>query len=79
MDCAYIWNWVEAPTEITAGSVAGEPMVDIVPESPVEAATTVPAATAALSKSLMTSCVVSGNSLSPNDSLITFTWSCSTA
>ena len=79
MDCAYIWNWVEAPTEITPGSVAGEPIVDIVPESPLEAATMVPAVTAALSNSLMTSWVVSGNSLSPNDSLITFTWSCSTA
>ena len=43
MDCAYIWNWVEAPTEITAGSVAGEPIVDIVPESPLEAVTVVPA------------------------------------
>jgi len=70
---------VVAPAEITDGSVAGEPMVDWVPESPDEAVTTTPALVAALSNSLTTSCVLSGYSLPPNDSLITFTWSCSTA
>src|ERR1700692_4773442 len=78
-DSAYIWNCVVAPAEITAGSVAGEPIVDVVPESPLETLTTTPALVAALSNSLITSCVVSGSGLPPNDSLMTFTWSWVTA
>jgi len=65
--------------EITAGSVAGEPMVFAVPASPLETLTTTPALTAASSNSLTTSCAVSGSAFPPNDSFSTFTLSVSTA
>ena len=65
---------------MTFGSVAGEPMVLVEPASPVETTTVTPAATAASSNCLVaSSAVTSGNGLEPNDSLITLTWSVSTA
>ncbi len=76
---ARAWNWVVAPTEITFGSVAGEPMVFAVPASPVDTLTTTPALTAASSNSLITSWAVSGSGLAPNDSFSTLTLSVSTA
>src|ERR1700691_2731523 len=47
LDCAYAWNWVDAPTEITLGSVAGELIVFAGPASSVGTTTVTPAATAA--------------------------------
>ncbi len=71
---------MDAPTDSTAGSVDGEPMVLVVPASPLETLTTTPAATAASLNCLVTSsAVTSGNGFEPNDSLITLTWSVSTA
>jgi hypothetical protein len=70
---------VVAPASITFGSVAGEPMVLVDPASPLDTTTVVPAATAASSKALVTSCVESGIGLPPKDSLSTSTWSTATA
>ena len=71
---------VVAPAEMTAGSVAGDPMVSVTPASPVDAVTVTPAATAASSASLIRSrLAVSGKGLEPKDSLITLTWSTPTA
>ena len=65
---------------MTSGSVAGEPIVLVEPASPLETTTVTPAATAASSNCLVTSSeVMSGNGLLPNDSLMTLTWSVSTA
>ena len=71
---------VVAPAEITAGSVAGEPIVLVGPASPEDTVTVTPAFTAASSAIRVRSrLAVSGNGLSPNDSLITLTWSTWTA
>src|SRR5450756_2854306 len=53
--CAKKRKSVVAPTEITFGSLAGEPMVFVGPASPVETVIVTPAATAALSNSLSAS------------------------
>src|SRR5580692_9194339 len=47
LDWAYAWSWVDAPTEITLGSVAGELIVFAEPASSVGTTTVTPAATAA--------------------------------
>ena len=60
---AYTRYVVLAPAEITAGSVLGEPWVDVGPASPDDTSTTVPAATAASSAWRMRSFIVSGNGL----------------
>ena len=71
---------MDAPTEMTFGSLAGEPIVLVEPASPDEATTTTPAATAASSNwSIACSEDTSGNALEPKDSLITLTSSVSTA
>ena len=71
---AYQRKSVEAPTEITAGSVAGEPMVLNGPASPVETTTVTPAATAASSNCLTASASDrSGIGLLPNDWFSTLT------
>ena len=71
---------VDAPAEITFGSVAGEPMVLVTPASPLDTVTVTPALTAASLASLVRSRLAeSGNGLPPNDSLITLTWSTLTA
>src|SRR4051812_8006683 len=71
--CWYERNVVVAATPITFGSLDGEPMVLVVPESPVLATTVTPASTAASSASEIGSLPVSGNGLPPNDSLMTST------
>ncbi len=63
---------MEAPTLIRLASVAGEPIVLVLPPSPVLTTTVTPAATAASSASRVTSSTVSGKLLDPKDSLITF-------
>ena len=71
---------MDAPTEITAGSEAGEPIVLSGPASPLATTTVVPAATARSLNSLTASReVTSGNGLAPNDSSSTLTWTASTA
>ncbi len=60
-----------APTLMTSGSLAGEPIVLVAPASPELTTTVTPAATAASSASRTTSSEVSGKLLLPNDSLIT--------
>ena len=71
---------MEPPTEITFGSVEGEPMVLVEPASPVETVTVTPAATAALSNCTVASrALTSGNGFEPNDSFSTLTWSVCTA
>lgn len=59
---AYIRYVVVAPTLMTFGSVAGEPVVLVAPPSPLPSTTVTPEATAALSASSSASRVVSGNS-----------------
>ena len=71
---------VEAPAEITSGSVAGEPMVFVTPASPDDTVTVTPAAVAASSAILVRSRLPSsGKGLLPKDSLRTLTWSTLTA
>ena len=61
---------VDAPAEMTFGSVAGEPMVLVDPASPEDTSTVTPALTASSSAILVRSrLATSGNGLSPNDSL----------
>src|SRR6202034_3492406 len=80
LDCAYAWNWVDAPTEITLGSVSGELIVFAGPASSVGTTTVTPAATAAsLNCWKASSELMSGNSEKPIDSLITFTVSAPSA
>ena len=65
---------MDAPTEMTRGSEAGEPMVLAGPASPLATTTVTPAATAmSLNSFTASSEVRSGNGFAPNDSLITFT------
>jgi hypothetical protein len=55
--------------------VAGEPMVLVLPASPVDTVTVMPAATAASLNSLVASSeVTSGKGFEPNDSFNTSTW-----
>ena len=71
--CALLCPEVVAPTAITLGSDAGEPMVLTGEESPLDTVTAVPAATAASSNIRVTSWLVSGNGLLPKDSFRTST------
>jgi len=71
--CRYPRNVVVAPTAMTLGSVAGDPMVLWVPASPEATTTVTPAATAASSAILIASSGVSGRGFVANDSLSTFT------
>ena len=61
VNCVYARNVVVAPTLITLGSVAGEPIVLVMPASPELTTTVTPAATAASSASRVMSSAVSGN------------------
>ena len=70
---------VVAPTEITFGSVAGEPMLLNGPLSPLDTMTVTPAAIAALSAIETGSLAALGCGLPPKDSLRMLTWSCRTA
>ena len=58
---------------MTLGSSDGEPIVDVMPESPGPTTTVTPAATAASFASFTVSSESSGNGLPPKDSLRTFT------
>src|SRR5258708_392714 len=72
---AYQRKSVEAPTEITFGSVAGEPMLLNGPASPEETTTVTLAATAASSNCLTASASLrSGIGSLPDDSFSTLTW-----
>jgi hypothetical protein len=64
---------VEAPAEMTAGSVDGDWMVLVVPASPVDTTTVMRAWTAASSNCLRASAEVSGIGTPPNDSFSTLT------
>src|SRR5215471_303574 len=77
--CRYRRSWVVAPTPITGLVAAVLPIVLVKPASPLLATTVIPAATAFAFAIWTASSRSSGNGLAPNDSLITFTWSCSTA
>ena len=62
------------------GSVAGLPIVLVVPASPEETVTVVPAATAmSLNSEMALRAAASGIGLPPKDSLMTSTWSVLTA
>src|SRR5580698_373922 len=67
----YVRNVVDAPTLMTSGSVAGDPMVLVLPASPALTTTVTPAATAASFASRVTSRAVSGKLVDANDSLMT--------
>src|ERR1700691_338787 len=67
----YVRNVVVAPTLITLGSAAGEPMVLALPASPALTTTVTPAATAASFASRVTSSAVSGKLVDAKDSLMT--------
>ncbi len=64
---------------MTAGSVAGEPIVLVGPASPLDTVTVTPAATAASSNWRTASAAVSGIGLPPKDWLSTSTLSTETA
>ena len=74
-NCAVSINLLGLETDvclaIQGAIIAGEPIVLVVPASPLLATTVTPAATAASSASEIGSSLVSGNGLPPNDSLIT--------
>jgi hypothetical protein len=72
--------FVVAPVEITSGSVAGLPMVEVMPASPEEQTTVTPAATAwSLNAWNISRELRSGYWLRPSDSLITSTCATVTA
>jgi hypothetical protein len=71
LDCACVWNCVDPPTEMTAGSVDGELIVFVGPASSVGTTTVTPAAS--LNHWKASSEFRSGNSVKATDSLITFT------
>ncbi len=78
--CRYSCESVEAPAAITFGSVAGVPMVPLMPASPLDTVTVTPAAVAWSLKSEMVSCApLSGAMLLPNDSFSTSTCATETA
>jgi hypothetical protein len=65
---------VDAPTDMTSGSEAGEPIALYFPASPAATTTVTPAATALSLNSLTASSdVTSGNGSEPNDSSSTLT------
>ena len=71
---------VLAATEMMFGSVDGLPIVLVVPASPEETVTVVPAATAmSLNSEMALRAAASGIGLPPKDSLRTSTWSVLTA
>src|SRR3984957_11743160 len=69
--CSKARKVVVAPTLRTFGSVAGDPIVLVMPPSPLDATTVTPAATAASSAIRVTSAARSGKLLLPKDSLMT--------
>src|SRR5215472_4190542 len=79
VSCRYSRSWVLAPTLMTGFVDPVLPIVLVKPASPLLATTVMPAATAFALAIWMGSLRSSGKGFAPNDSLITFTWSCSTA
>jgi hypothetical protein len=65
---------VVAPVEMTLGSVDGLPIVLVMPASPVDTVTVIPARTAwSLKSSMVFLALESGKTFAPNDSLRTST------